>query len=83
VLLNPSLFLHEGESPNGQNPGRFIGFVQGIGVLLEGARVSWTPALALVAGRAERSSYGVEYGPTTSVFGAASIGVTFHRRRSR
>ena len=83
VLLNPSVFLHEGESPNGENPGRFVGFVQGIGVLLEGERVSWTPALALVAGRAERTSYGVDYGPTTSVFGAASIGVTFHRRRSR
>jgi len=80
LLLNPALFLHEGRSPNGENPGSFVGFVQGVGVSLEGDRVSWAPAVALVAGRARRDSYGRQFGPTRSVFGAASLGVTFHRR---
>lgn len=82
LLLNPAVFLHEGRSPNGENPGSFLAFVQGVGLLLEGDRVSWTPAVALVAGRAKRNSYGQQYGPVRSVFGAASIGVTFHRGRA-
>jgi hypothetical protein len=82
LLLNPAVFLHEGNSPNGASRGSFLAFVQGVGVLLEGERVSWTPAVALVAGRAERNSYGQEYGPVRSVFGVASLGVTFHRPRA-
>lgn len=81
LLLNPALFIHEGRAANGQVPGSFIGFVQGIGLLLEGEHVTWTPAVALVAGRAQRNSYGEQFGPERSVFGAASLGVTFHRRR--
>lgn len=82
LLLNPAVFLHEGRSPNGENPGSFLGFVQGIGLLLEGERVSWTPAVALVAGRAQRTSSGQRYGPVGSVFGMASVGVTLHRSRA-
>jgi hypothetical protein len=81
LLLNPAVLLHEGRSPNGANPGSFVGFVQGIGLLLEGERVSWTPAVALVGGRARRDSYGRQYGPESSVFIAASLGVDFHRAR--
>ena len=81
LLLNPALFIHEGESPNGANPGSFVGFVQGVGVLLEGRHVSWIPSIAVVAGRAERTSYGDRFGPTTSVFGTASLGMTLHRER--
>lgn len=79
LLLNPALFLHEGRAPNGENPGTFLGFVQGVGVWLEGEHVSWTPAIALVAGRAQRNSYGRQVGPARSVFGTASLGVTFHQ----
>ena len=81
LLLNPALFIHEGASPNGENPGKFVGFVQGVGVLFEGRNVSWTPAISLVSGRADRTSYGEKIGPTTSVFGAASLGLTLHRER--
>jgi hypothetical protein len=81
LSLNPALFVHEGRAPNGASPGAFVGFVQGVGLLLAGERVSWTPAVALVAGRAQRDSYGQRYGPERSVFGAASLGVTFHRQR--
>jgi hypothetical protein len=80
LLLNPALFIHEGRSPNGENPGSFVGFVQGVGLLQEGARVSWTPAVALVVGRAQRTSSGQQHGPVWSMFGAASLGVTFHSR---
>jgi hypothetical protein len=79
LLLNPALFIHEGRAPNGASPGSFVGFVQGVGLLMAGSRVSWTPAIALVAGRAQRKSYGQKYGPERSVFGAASLSVTLHR----
>jgi hypothetical protein len=82
LLLNPALFLHEGRAPNGESPGSFLGFVQGVGLLFEGEQMSWTPAMALVAGRAQRNSYGQAYGPVRSVFGTASLGVSFHRSRS-
>ena len=82
LLLNPALFVHHGRSPNGENPGSFVAFVQGVGLLLERERVSFTPGVALVAGRAERTSYGRRFGPEMSVFGAASIGVTIHRPRA-
>jgi hypothetical protein len=82
LLLNPALFLHEGRAPNGESPGSFVGFVQGVGLLFEGERMSLTPSLALVAGRAQRNSYGQAHGPVGSIFGTASLGVTFHRRRS-
>ena len=81
LLLNPALFIHEGRSPNGENPGSFIGFVQGVGLLQEGERVSWTPAVAFVAGRAQRTSSGRQYGPVWSMFATASLGLTFHQRR--
>jgi hypothetical protein len=81
LLLNPAGFLHEGESPNGENPGTFRGFVQGVGLLLDGQRVSWTPAVTVVAGRAERRSYAQQFGPESSVLFVGSLGVTFHRRR--
>jgi hypothetical protein len=82
LLLNPALFLHEGRAPNGASPGTFLAFVQGVGLLFEGERVSWAPAIALVAGRAQRNGYGQQYGPVWSVFGTASLGTTFHRRRT-
>lgn len=82
LLLNPALFVHEGSSPNGASPGSFIGFVQGVGLSLEGEHVTWTPAAALVAGRAQRTSYGQPYGPVRSVFGTLSLGVAFHGRRT-
>lgn len=55
LLFSPSLFRHHGNSPNGQNPGRFTAFIQAVG--LETER-DLTPWLALVLGRAERESYG-------------------------
>jgi len=82
LLLNPALYIYEGASPNGGSRGSFIGFVQGVGLLLEGERVSWTPALSLVAGRAKRDSYGERFGPVRTVFGAASLGLTFHSPRT-
>lgn len=82
LLLNPGVFLHEGRSPNGENPGRFIGVVQGVGLQFEGTRVSWTPAVAVVAGQSRRDSYGVRYGPERTVFATASLGFTFHRARA-
>ncbi len=81
LLLNPGLFLHEGRAPNGASPGRFVGIVQGVGVQLEGSRISLTPAVAVVAGRAQRDSYGRRYGPEQTVFVTTSLGLTWHRER--
>jgi hypothetical protein len=83
VLLNPALFLHEGASPNGQNRGTFVAFVQGAGLLLEGNGVSLTPSVALVLGRASRSSYGSRRIPVGAAFATASLGITLHPRAAR
>jgi hypothetical protein len=82
LLLNPGLFYHGGNSPNGENPGHFLAVVQGVGVLFEGGQFSVVPALSVVAGRGERESYGQESGPFTSIFAAASVSVSWHRRRA-
>lgn len=81
LLLNPGLFFHAGNSPNGENPGRFLALVQGLGLELGGETASVVPALAVGFGVGKRESYGREIGPFTSVFGAASLNITFQRRR--
>jgi hypothetical protein len=75
VLLNPGVFLHVGNSPNGRDPGHFVGLVQAVGLERRGERTT-IPALALVIGRGERESYGVREGPFTTAFGMLSISVT-------
>lgn len=82
LLLNPGVFLSEGHSPNGQSSGSFLGVVQGVGLQIEREYVSWTPAVAVVAGQTRRDRYGNRDGPVSSVFATASLGITFHRRRT-
>lgn len=83
LLLNPGLLLHTGSSPNGANTGSFVAFVQGVGLEVGAGAVAFTPAVSLVAGRAEHTSYGGRVGPATTVFPAASLGVTLRRPRER
>lgn len=80
VLVNPGVFLHVGNSPNGENPGHFLALAQGVGLEHRGERTTLVPAITLVAGRGRRSRDGdpVDF---TTVFAAASLGITFHRRR--
>ncbi|HEY0035297.1 MAG TPA: hypothetical protein VGB66_01355 [Longimicrobium sp.] len=82
LLLNPAVVVHWGNSPNGENPAHFVGLSQGVGVELEGNRVSFIPAASVVALRGERSSYGTSDGPFTAAFATASVAVVFHRKRS-
>jgi hypothetical protein len=83
LLRNPALFVHHGrtrsELPGSR--GSFAAFVQGVGMLFEGERASFAPAVTVVAGRTRRTSFSGEIGPTRTVFAAGSLGVTFHRRR--
>ena len=81
LLLNPGLFYHSGRSPNGENPGSFLGLVQGVGIEFDYGAMSIRPAAAIVWGRAERTSFGQRYGPTTRAFGTASLGVSLHGAR--
>ena len=82
VLWNPGLYLHAGNSPNGDNPGHFLALVQGVGVEHRRERSTIVPAVALVVGRGDRQSAAdEEEGPFTAVFGAASVSITFHRPR--
>jgi hypothetical protein len=82
LLLNPTIFLHAGKSPNGANPGHMLAFVPGVGVLFEGETMSFIPALSLGVGRGERRRFtSDEGGPFTTVFGTASMSVVVHRKR--
>jgi hypothetical protein len=82
LLLSPAVMLHAGNSPNGENPGYFVGLVQGIGMELEGTNVSFIPAASGVLGYGNRSSYGQSEGPFATTFATASVKVIFHRRRT-
>ena len=81
ILLNPTLFYHTGNSPNDENPGWFISFVQGCGWMIPGRIMDITPALSLAVAYGERDSYGTDLGSFTSLFGTASLVVTMHRAR--
>jgi len=81
LLFNPGVFYQVGNSPNGQNPGSFLGLVGAFGVEMGSGPVALTPGLAFVRGRAEHRSYGVEHGPVTQPFVALSLGLVFRRGR--
>jgi len=81
LLLNSSLFLHAGNSPNGQNPGSFIAFVPAAGLLLHRRTSEVIPSLALVVGRGTRESYGAQLEPFHAVFAIFSVSFTVHRSR--
>jgi hypothetical protein len=80
LLWNPGLILTTGNSPNGENPGNFIGLVNGFGVQKDGENVLWVPSVNVIAGRAIRRSYSRVNGPEYSVFATAAMNVTFRRR---
>ena len=73
VLFNPALFLHTGNSPNGQNPGRFIGLVFAVGYETGGNKLRYTPGLALIAAHVSRERYGDPIASGVTVFAAASM----------
>jgi hypothetical protein len=76
LLWNPGVLYHTGNSPDGSDPGRFIGLVQGVGLNFSGAAI--TPSAALVLGRAERSSNGVPIGPRWRAFATAAVSLSLH-----
>jgi hypothetical protein len=82
VLWNPGVFLHAGRSPNGLSRGHFVAMVQAVGLEHRGPRRTIVPALALVVGRGRRDRDREDEGSFTTVFGAATVSVTFHRRRT-
>jgi hypothetical protein len=82
LLWNPALLVHAGNSPNGENPGVFVGLVNGVGVQLQGAFATLVPSAALVVGSRSRSSYGQSEGTSATVFGSAALSVTLHGRRA-
>ena len=72
ILLNPTLFLHAGRSPNGQNRGMFLGFAPAVGYRLPGrGSVRVILAAQPVLGQSWRERYG-ETESAFRVFGALS-----------
>lgn len=82
LLVNPAVLLHWGNSPNGENPGHFVGLVQGVGLEEEGDRASFIPAVSVGLLHGERSSHGLPEGSFTTAFAAASVTVVLHRKRA-
>lgn len=83
LVLNPTLYVFTGNSPNGANPGTFIAFVQGVGLVDRRERTTVIPALAAGIGRGSRENYGTAIGPFTTFFATASISIIVHRQRER
>lgn len=80
-LWNPGIMITAGNSPNGANPGGFVGLVNGLGVQFGQGNVVWTPSLSSVVGRAVRHSYGRQLGPTFTAFTTAGLSVSFRRKK--
>ncbi len=80
LLLNPGIFYHGGNSPNGENPGTFLGLSQGFGLLFEGTHASFAPGVTLIVARVDRSSYGQTVASDWTGFAVFSASVMFHRR---
>jgi len=76
LLFSPSLFRHGGNSPNGQNPGSFFAFAQGVGYEFRSGSAWVTPYVTGVVGRVDRESYGrVTEGST--VFAVVGLSYAF------
>jgi hypothetical protein len=82
LLVNPAVLLHWGNSPNGENPGYYVGLVQGVGLESESDRDSFIPAVSVGVLHGEGSSYGESRGSFTTAFATASIAVVLHRKRA-
>jgi hypothetical protein len=82
LLVNPAVLLHWGNSPNGENPGYYVGLVQGVGMEEEGDHASFIPAVSVGLLSGKRSSYGQSGGPFTTAFATASLTVVLHRKRA-
>jgi hypothetical protein len=79
LLWNPGIYYHAGRAPNGESPGSFLGLVNGFGLESGAGPVTVTPSLAVVWGRAQRNSYGEQFGPTTRAFVTGAVSVGFRR----
>lgn len=86
LLLNPSVFLHTGSSPNDANEGSFVGFVQGVGVEFRHGAVSLIPALSGIYAHTSRTLGVSGPAPNTiegsSLFVVGSLGVRIHPGRT-
>jgi hypothetical protein len=82
LLVNPAVLLHWGNSPNGENPGYYVGLVQGVGLEKEGDGASFIPAVSVGLLHGARSSYSLPEVSFTTAFATASIAVVLHRKRA-
>lgn len=79
LLWNPGLFWHGGNSPNGENPGRMLAFVNGFGLELDATSpVAVIPSASIVLSRASRESY-MERFAQTSLFATVGVSMTWRR----
>jgi hypothetical protein len=76
-LINPGVFLHTGNSPNGANPGTFIAFAQGLGLAFEVAGVNLNPAFTGLLGGGDRGGGTEEAGSFNAAFAVGSLSVIF------
>lgn len=83
LLFNPALFVLTGQSPNHQDKGSIVAFVQGVGLEIDAGYVAFTPAFSLVAGRVERSRYDQRDGPSSVLFPTVSLGISLHQAPRR
>ncbi|MGH7677578.1 MAG: hypothetical protein ACRENU_03855 [Gemmatimonadaceae bacterium] len=79
-LWNPGLVLHTGRSPNGENPGTFLGLVSGFGYEFYEKGVALTPSVSIVVSHAQHETFSESHGPEVSVFAVGGLSLTFRRR---
>ena len=83
LLINPGLFYHTGQSPNGANTGSLLFFTQSVGLAFESDYYTFTPCVSLIAGKGKLSIASMP--PTrkfSDTFVTAWLGITFHKKQN-
>jgi hypothetical protein len=79
MLWNPGVLVHQGRSPNGENPGSILALVNGLGLELGSGSTALTPSIAVVLSHSQHDNWNGQSTPETRLFATAAIGLAFRR----
>lgn len=80
VLINPGIFHHAGQSPNGANTGSLLFFMQCIGMAIECNYITFFPGASFIAGRGELSISNEPPGRFNDFFMTFSLAISIHKK---
>ncbi|RMG36811.1 MAG: hypothetical protein D6732_07685 [Methanobacteriota archaeon] len=82
LLLNPTLYYHTGESPNGANQGSLLFLTPSIGLALESKHVTLFPNVSLIMGKGNLNRRSEPERKFNDIFFSFSLGLSFHKAKN-